>query len=630
MTALAGVWKSGGAGDLARSCRDMLQAQQAYARHPATLIALSDAAIGCSLFGLLPEDRFDAQPYVHETGGWSLVADARLDNRGDLLDRLRLSRQSQISDSELLFRAYSEWGERVYDLIEGDFAFAVWDPREAALTLARDHSGQRPLHYHVGNGLVAFASMPEGLHALPQLDRSVDERQLALFVTDVPRAGPSTYFRGVNRVEPGHVVRITGSGVSARSFWRMPSRELSFRNEEELIEAFREQLERATIVRLRGSDGAIAAHLSAGLDSNAVAATAAKMAPEARIIAFTSAPRPGFSGPMPAGRIGDESGLAGATAALYPNMEHVLLRSAGAPLLESIQAQAGAFAEPVGHPCNNSWWSATNQAVSARGLSVVLTGETGNLTISGGGISVLADLVGTGRWADWWREARAGAAANNWRLRGVLAASFGPWLPTSLLSLLRSREAAGEGDGGLSLLTARWRSELASVARAGARGMQIESGRKLRWELLRTTDPGSFRKGALGRWGIEERDPTADRRLADFCFSLPPGSFLKGGVSRWLARAALADRVPRSVLEGPRGYQFADWYETIDRVALAAEIDRLERELGGQAVLDFDRMRRLAASWPDEGWDSLAVIVTYRILLLRALAASSFASSVRQ
>ena len=631
MTALAGVWKFEGAGGLSAACGDMIEAQRAYARRPGKVLTLSDAAIGCALFGLLPEDRLDAQPYLHEPGGWSLVADARLDNRPELLDRLQIARQAGISDSELLFRAYATWGERACDIVEGDFAFAVWNARERSLILARDATGQRPLHFHLGKGFAAFASMPEGLHALPEVQRAVDRRQLAMFVADIPRQGPGTYFEGVRRVEPGQIVKITPGGSTATSYWQMPSRELRFKSDEDYIQAFREQLERATTARLRGSEVAVAAHLSAGLDSNAVAATAAKAAPATRVIAITSAPRPGFSGPMPVGRIGDESGPAGETAAMYPNMEHVVLRSAGRPLLESIENQAASFAEPVGHPCNNSWWSAANEAASARGLSVVLTGEAGNLTISAGGISVLADYIGAGRWADWRREAKAGVASARWRWRGVMAASFAPWLPSPLFALMRATASArADNPDGLSLLTPEWRAELASVARKDARGMQIESGRRLGWELLRSTDPGSFRKGALGRWGVEERDPTADRRLAEFCFSLPPDWFLKGGVSRRLARAALADRVPRSVIEGPRGYQFADWYETIDRKALATEIDRLEREPGGHAVIDFDRLRRLATTWPQQGWDSLTVIVTYRILLLRAFAAAAFAASVRQ
>jgi asparagine synthase (glutamine-hydrolysing) len=630
MTALAGVWKFGGADGLSSACGEMLGAQRAYARRPGSVLALSDAAIGCALFGLLPEDRFDAQPYLDESGGWSLVADARLDNRIELLDALQLPRQSEISDSELLFRAYSRWGNRACAKIEGDFAFAVWNARDRSLTMARDATGQRPLHFHLGKGFAAFASMPEGLHALPEIERAIDRHQLAMFVADIPRVGPGTYFEGVRRVEPGQLVKITPGGSTATSYWQMPARELRFEKDEDYIHAFREQLERATVARLRGSGDAVAAHLSGGLDSNAVAATAAKAAPGTRVVAITSAPRPGFSGPMPVGRIGDESGLAGETAAIYPNMEHLVLRSAGRPLLESIESQAASFAEPVGHPCNNSWWSATNEAASARDLSVVLTGEAGNLTISAGGISLLADYIGAGRWADWRREAKAGVASAGWRWRGVMAASFAPWLPSPLFALLRSTASArSENPDGLSLLAPEWQAELGAVARKSARGMQIESGRKLRWELLRSTDPGSFRKGALGRWGIEERDPTADRRLADFCFSLPPDCFLKDGVSRRLARAALADRVPRSVIEGPRGYQFADWYETIDAAGLAAEIDRLERTLSG-GVIDFDRLRRLAATWPRQGWDSLTVIVTYRILLLRAFAAAAFAASLRQ
>jgi asparagine synthase (glutamine-hydrolysing) len=285
-----------------------------------------------------------------------------------------------ISDSELIFRGYAQWGDRLYERLAGDFAAAVWDRRRRSLVLARDHTGQRPLHYHVGSGFLAFASMPEGLQALPGTGTALDSRQLALFVADIPRDGSGSFYKDIRRVEPAHVVTLGPDGAHSRRYWDLPRGELRLRTQADYVQACREQLERATRARLRGVEGRVAAHLSGGWDSSAVAATAARIDPGAHILAVTAAPRRGFAGPAPGGRINDESGLAAETASLYPNMEHLVLRSGGLSPLRSIASDATLFREPIGHPCNHSWWSASNEAVGARGISVLLTGEAGNLT----------------------------------------------------------------------------------------------------------------------------------------------------------------------------------------------------------------------------------------------------------
>lgn len=610
-------------------CRRMLDVQRHYADSDPRVRHLGSAALGCALRKLLPEDRFDRQPYFHSGGQVMMVADARIDNREELLGWLGLS--TQTSDAELLFRAYDAWGDRLYDRVIGDFAFAIWDERAQALTLARDHAGQRPLHYHAGNGFVAFASMPEGLHVLEEVARAIEPAEVALFLTGVRRRGDGTFFREVSRVEPGHFVKIGLSGLVRQRFWHMPVGEVRFQKQEDYVEAFREQLDRATRARLRGSDGVAVAHLSAGLDSSAVAATAARVDPGGRLLAMTSAPRAGFSGPVPGGRIGDESGYASETAALYGNMDHVVLRSARRSPLDVIEADAALYQQPIAQPCNYTWLSGLNEAAAERGARVVLTGASGNLTISAGGPRVLADFILAGRWRSWWREVRSSVGTSGWRLRGVLASSFAPWVPRPVWTALRRLGPGEHGAADLSLLSEAWRGEVEAVLEAEARVSGGEEGSRVsRWRMLQTADSGNYRKGALARWGVDERDPTADRRLTEFCLSLPPEQLLSQGVNRRLARLALADRLPQSVLHGPRGYQFADWYETISRTGLERQVAKLREMLGPETVIDLEALQRLAASWPDGEWASLDVIGTYRVSMLRALAAGAFIRAVRQ
>src|SRR5690606_34827797 len=92
------------------------------------------------------------------------------------------------------------------------------------------------------------------------------------------------------------------------------------------------------------------------------------------------------------------------------------------------------------------------------------------------------------------------------------------------------------------------------VRRARARGHDPgfrphRDGWRMRMMALSLTDIGAWNKGMLAGWGIDQRDPTADRRLIEFCLSVPPREYLRGGRTRSLARRALADRLPAELLD---------------------------------------------------------------------------------
>src|SRR5262249_16658616 len=142
---------------------------------------------------------------------------------------------------------------------------------------------------------------------------------------------------GIERVEPGHVVAVTATSLVSRRHWHPSRRSIKFRRPDDYAEALRHLLDQAVSCRLRAT-GEVGAYLSGGFASGAVAATAAMLLASSgrRLFAFTGLPRDGYDGPAPRNRIIDEGPLAAATAALYPNIEHVLVRNQGRSPLEDL------------------------------------------------------------------------------------------------------------------------------------------------------------------------------------------------------------------------------------------------------------------------------------------------------
>ena len=609
MTALAGFLDRSGRTDSADRSAAMLAAQARYAPAEPVQWRGDGIALGRRLFPTLPEDVYDTGP-IRE-GPLTLVADLRLDNRVELIADLAIppERAKSLSESAILMRAFLRWQDEAIDRLIGDFAIALWDEDSKRLLLARDFMGQRPLHYHRGNGFFAFASMPSGLHALPEIPRRPDLSSVIRFLERAPPSG--SFFEAVERVEPGHILTITPERIVSRRYWNPSRTGPNFRTGAEAQEAFRERLDQAVAARLRGAGDRVAAHLSGGLDSAAVATSAARLlAPVGgEVFAFTAVPAaPGLSG---TGRIEDEGPLAAATAARHANITHIPIVAARASPLDFLDRDLCLNEQIVANICNNVWLGAINDAARERGLSVLLTGSMGNLSFSYSGQEALSHLFVRGQWG---RLARLVAALRRGKRGwpGLMKQMVEPFLPTW------HRQA----QPGLTLpaVSKLARAEAAKALRPSADAFTA------RLRALQRVDIGNFGKGVLAGWGLDIRDPTADRRLIEFALALPVEHFLAGGTARGLARQGLADRFPRAVLEEHRrGYQGAGWHEglTERRSQLLDEVAAIANCPEATAILDMPRLEALVAEWP-ASWESPATESLYRARLLSAIAAGHF------
>jgi asparagine synthase (glutamine-hydrolysing) len=585
---------------------------------------------GRNLARLLPEDAYDGGVLVGGGGSLLLAADLRIDNRSELTEALRISPADArcMSDSDLLLGGLERWGEGVLERLIGDFAFAFYDHRRGRLLLARDPIGQRPLFWHRGRNFFAFASMPNGLHAVPEIPRQPDLDTVARFAAVLPTLGDSSYFRGIQRVEPGHILAVTADGVTSRAYWQPRRGELRLRSFQDYVEAYRETLDNAVASRLRRVDNLVASHLSGGWDSSAVTATAARLLSGGKgdILAYTSVPGNGQEQSAPSNRFADEASLASATAALYPNVRHTLVPNPGGSPVAYLDRTVHLFQRPPFNLCNHDWLAGIRSAARSSGARILLTGEIGNWTISSAPSSLLADYVRQRRWIAWMREALATLSQGRGRVRGVLASSFGPWLPDPVWQAFQRLSSEREPEHALNPdVLARLRGEIdrhrfGPETRPSNYYDRTASG-------LRQLDYGQYRKGILAGWGIDKRDATADVRLIGLMASLPLEMFLSKGERRPLARAALSDRLPAAVLDERRkGYQAPDWHVGLTRNLADVErlLDRIEADSRASDMIDTDLLRRWMRDLPTTGWDRPEIISRYRTSLLFTLAAGHF------
>lgn len=640
MSAIAGLWCFDGRPAAVEGCSRMLAAQKIYGPDGIGQWSDDSIALGRRLMRLLPEDAFDRQPLVGAAGRYILVADIRLDNRAELTSELGLSpdTSARLSDAALLLAVIERWGDNCFDHLVGDYAFALWDAEAHRMWLARDPLGQRPLHYHRGNGFFAFATMPKGLHALPEIPYAPNEAFVADFLTVMLEDGTQTFFSGIQRLQPGHVAMVSCQKFELRRHWIPKRRRIKLGGAEEYAEGLRPLLDQAVRARLRGAED-VGAYLSGGLDSSAVAATAARIqaAGGRKVIAFTAVPHRGYAGPNPRNRFIDEAGHAAETAALYSNMEHILIPNEGRSPLDDLDRSLLLLDQPAHNLCNMGWAYNIFDAAKARKLKVILAGSAGNFGISYNGLELLPELLRGGDWLRLLCAARALVAHGGMRWRGVLANTLGPWCPTGLwIWINKIAHGASPDVGEYSAIHPNYLAEMNIVRRARVQDIDLacrpsKDGFDMRLSALMARDPGAYNKGTLGGWQLDERDPTADVRILEYCLAVPTDQFLNDGVQRALARRALADRLPKRVIEERRkGLQAADWHEhlTAVRDRIGEEFDRLDACQTAGKLMNLSRLRRLVEDWPTVDWEHDRTNLIYRSGLLRAISAGHFLRKV--
>lgn len=239
--------------------------------------------LGHTLLATTPEAALERLPLEDPTSGCVVTADARLDNRGELLQALGLSDRAAVTgDGQLILAAYLRWGMACLERLRGDFAFALWDPRAMRLFCGRDHFGVRPLVYHHGPGrFFAFASEPRAVLVLPQTPYRINQGRIANhLVTQLEGIDKtSTFFEEVFRLPPAHALLVSPEGVRLwRYFSLEPGPELRLSSNEAYAEAFLEVFTEAVRCRLRGA-ATVGSMLSGGMDSGSVVAVARGLRP---------------------------------------------------------------------------------------------------------------------------------------------------------------------------------------------------------------------------------------------------------------------------------------------------------------------------------------------------------------
>ncbi|WP_054696444.1 asparagine synthase (glutamine-hydrolyzing) [Syntrophomonas palmitatica] len=220
------------------------------------------------------------QPMVSANGNYkyTLVYNGELYNTEDIRQVLTGKGYNfeGWSDTEVLLKAYIEWGEKCVYKLNGIFAFAIWDDDRKRLFLARDRLGVKPLFYWQKGGSFLFASEIKAILSHPLVSARVNQEGLAeIFALGPARTPGHGVFSGIHELKPGNYMHVDQKGIRSRQYWSLNSHthEDSF---EQTVDTVKELVFDA-IKRQLISDVPLCALLSGGLDSSAITAVASEV-----------------------------------------------------------------------------------------------------------------------------------------------------------------------------------------------------------------------------------------------------------------------------------------------------------------------------------------------------------------
>lgn len=535
-----------------------------------------------------------------------LIQEGRLYHRAGLVAALSLqpAATAAVSDSELTWRAWKNWGPECVHHLRGDWLFAVWTPSTRRLFLAQSAFGNTALYYHCTPHAICVGSSLKELLSLPGVPKRPNLLRVAQVVTSWSTDGISTGYEDIFRLPPAHTLTAQNGKVTTQRYWfpeNLPP--LALRSDKEYVEAFLAVYDRAVLTRLRG-DRPVGGTLSGGLDSGSVCALAARELRRSgqRLPVFASVPLHTVDYDRPRS-FHDESPFVEADRAHFGNVDVHYVRAEEVSPLAGSRTLLELLDEPSHSPGNFFWLAAIFARAQAMGLGVLLTGQNGNGSISY-----------TGHPADAWRCLATGNLGLLARNLPRSTSEFWPalkrhWLVPPLHAWRRWRKRQQP------LATEPWlaysaiRPEFARSLKLGER-MQ-EAGHDPRFIMgdRRAERLGTLRLGynvvgsiwaAVSQgYGIEVRDPTSDEDVVEFCLRVPEEQYCVRGQYRSLIRRAMKGLLPDVVrLNERRGKQAEDLAYRIraEKAAWVEALEGLERSPLAREVLDLPRMRRLLDS----------------------------------
>lgn len=512
-----------------------------------------------------PESLNEKLPKTFSDGNLTITADARIDNRDELLKQLEIAQYKDkiITDSEIILFAYQKWGEECPEKLLGDFTFAIWDGNRNSLFCARDHFGVKPFYYYTSEKLFVFATEIKALFCLPEIPRNLNEEMVANYLIGNFEDKSATFYQNILKLPPGCSLKIADSRVTKRTYFELDrNRELLSLSNEEYAEGLREIFTEAVRCRMR-SNQTIGSMLSGGLDSSSIACVTRDL-----LQSKSGQPLPTFSVVYDRITECDERKYINPVLAQGGFNPHLIAADNHSPI-ENLEKISWHTDSPVIGPGLSSAWE-VNKSIVESGVRIIFDGHDGDNAVSYG-YNYLDELAQAGKWFKLANEAknlREVFSMSQWQIvkdyfehyrwkpflkknpKAKIFQRIGRRLSPQQISLPKVTNFSVISD----FINKDFAKKVNLEERyKSARNSPINRSRTAREFHYHSITSGgqSFAleqcDALAAAFGIEMRYPFWDKRLIEYCLSLPAEQKCNQGWNRVVMRRAMNKILPAEV-----------------------------------------------------------------------------------
>ncbi len=281
MSGICGIVRFDGKPVKSEEIRKMLAAMPNRGHDAEGIWMDGSVGFGHRMLWTTPESLHENQPLVSEDGNLIVTADARLDNRDELFEKLGIKEKdfAVITDIDLILWSYQKWGEDCPKHLIGDIAFAIWDRLRKQLYAARDKIGVKQFVYTKNENRIIFASDISALFVLKDLKKQINVNSIenSLIFDNLKLVDlQNTFFNEIFRLPSASLLKIKNKKILIKKYWDPSHIQTNNNSVEENGEIFLALLNQSIKSRLR-SAFPVGVELSGGMDSSTVLSMATRL-----------------------------------------------------------------------------------------------------------------------------------------------------------------------------------------------------------------------------------------------------------------------------------------------------------------------------------------------------------------
>jgi asparagine synthase (glutamine-hydrolysing) len=549
MCGIAGILRVGAAADPPRGTEAVIASMMRAMRHrgpddKGTYVS-GPVGLGFRRLSILDTSMLGHQPMLSEDGQVALIFNGEIYNYVELRSELLRRGHSFTSsgDTEVLLRAYLEWGTKCVERFNGMWAFVLYDARSKKIFGSRDRFGIKPLYRFRGNGFAAYSSEIKAIRASGLYDDATNWPVAARYLLNGELDDSlQTFYSGIEQIAPATAFEETSDGTFRQwTFWTLDTNPEPYQGNPAV--EFADLFEDAVRLHMR-SDVPVGVHLSGGLDSTSIICASSRIRKAER----ASGPLMAFSYVAPefdeTRYIHDTVAQTGAT----------LVELASNPVrLWELLGEVLRFQDEPMHTMTPLVGYELMRLSASHGIKVILNGQGADETIGGYG-SYFSDywctLMRSARLLEAWREIGRYVGANGGAQMSLFVRQWRR-LSSHLLGAFDAYRALARWRRRSMPRDDTWYSPalIQQAAQQAPVRVPADLNAQLAYSIrvdplplyLRIEDRNSMAHS------VEARLPFLDYRLVSLLFRLAPEWRLRGPWNKFVLREGMRGRIPESV-----------------------------------------------------------------------------------